>query len=134
MLIPGDDFKETQEPTVSAEEVQPYIRSQYNDTYPKPIDKLEDDLSRADTDAQSRVDVIREEPDYAEEQSIVADAEASVVSPTKPIEPIETDAADNPLQTGNQFPWWILLIAVLVMIMGFYMARRQRNKKEQRDD
>lgn len=134
MLIPSDDFKETQEPTVSAEEVQPYIRSQYNDTYPKPIDKLEDDLSRADTDAQSRVDVIREEPDYAEEQSIVADAEASVVSPTKPIEPIETDAADNPLQTGNQFPWWILLIAVLVMITGFYMARRQRNKKEQRDD
>lgn len=71
-----------------------------------------------------------EETDISEEQSIVTaneetetDADLSVVTPSEPVDSTETDV------TESQFPWWILLMIGMIIVIGLYVARRQKIAK-----
>ena len=107
-----------------------------SDTYIKPVDGAESALPGADSHPESENLSIREETDAessenAVREEIEIETDVSAAISEKSSESIETDHAENRSQARRQFPWWILLIIVLLIITGVYVAERQRNKSEE---
>lgn len=141
MLTHSYTSRVTRKPTVSEDGVMTYTCSRCSSTYTRPVDRIEDSLSKADSRPESGNPSIREDDKVTEESTETASEETELTEEQRIVTAdadtdadadvsADVDAVDNILPTGKQFPWWVLLAAALVMIAGLCVAGRQKNKKE----